>query len=131
MQLLVGIYTFLWTLLLIIPGIIAAFSYAMTPYILEENPYMPINEAIRQSKVMMYGNKWRLFCLEISFIGWALLSVLTCGIGFLWLAPYINAAECAFFFDVSGKYRNQNVPPNYQTPPTYQQYPNNNPPYQQ
>ncbi len=125
MNLLVGIFTFLWSLLFIIPGIIAAFSYAMTPYILEENPNMPVLEAIRRSKEMMHGNKWRLFCLYISFIGWAILSILTAGIGFLFLSPYTNAAQCAFYYDVSGKYRNQNSAPNNQVPPYNQQYPNN------
>ena len=120
MQLLVSIYTFLWTLLFIIPGFIAAFSYAMTPYILEENPYMPINDAIRQSKEMMRGNKWRLFCLEISFIGWAILCLLTCGIGFLWLTPYYNAAICAFYYDISGRFSALNENQGYQTPPSFQ-----------
>ncbi len=112
MQLLIGIYTFLWTLLFIIPGIIAAFSYAMTPYILEENPYMPVNEAIGRSKEMMRGNKFRLFCLQFSFIGWSLLCLLTCGIGYLWLGPYMQAATAAFFYDVSGKFNSQYTAPN-------------------
>lgn len=103
MHLLIGIYTFLWTLLLIIPGIIASLSYAMAPYILEENPSMDINEAIEYSKDMMSGNKWRLFCLNFSFIGWVILSTFTLGIGYLWLNPYISAAHAAFYFDVSGK----------------------------
>jgi uncharacterized membrane protein len=114
MQFLIGLYTFLWSLLLIIPGIIAAYSYAMAPYILEENPYMPINEAIGRSKEMMYGNRWRLFCLGFSFIGWGLLSILTCGIGLFWLTPYMNASYAAFYYDVSGKYRTQGIPPQYQ-----------------
>lgn len=103
MRLLIIIFTFLWTLLLIIPGIIAGFSYAMTPYILEENPNMGAYEAIMASKEMMRGNKWRLFCLDISFIGWAILCVFTCGIGLLWLIPYTSAATAAFYFEVSGK----------------------------
>jgi uncharacterized membrane protein len=103
LQLLVVIYTFLWSLLFIIPGIIAAISYAMAPYILEENPSMGINEAITRSKDMMYGNKWRFFCLSFSFIGWSILCVFTLGIGYLWLGPYMNAAFAAFYNDVSGK----------------------------
>lgn len=109
LQFLIGLYTFLWTLLFIIPGIIAGLSYAMAPYILEENPNMPINEAIRISQDMMYGNKWRLFCMQFSFIGWQILCVLTCGIGFLFLTPYMNAAHAAFFYDVSGKFNAQNT----------------------
>jgi Predicted integral membrane protein len=108
MKLLVTIYIILWTLLFIIPGIIAEYSYAMTPYILEENPGMGINEAISCSKDMMRGNKWRLFCLNISFIGWGFLCLFTCGIGFLWLGPYVNAAHAAFFYDVSGKFTYNN-----------------------
>jgi|GEM_PF-55668 uncharacterized membrane protein len=105
MQFLTGLFIFLWALLLIIPGIIAAYSYAMTPYILLENPEMPVLDAISRSKVMMRGNKGRLFCLEISFIGWALLCLITCGIGVLWLYPYMSAARAAFFNEVSGKNR--------------------------
>ncbi len=94
---------FLWALLLIIPGIIAAISYSMAFYIMEENPSMGILEAIQQSKEMMHGNKWRLFCLAISFIGWIFLSALTLGIGFLWLVPYMNASFAAFYLEISGK----------------------------
>ncbi|HHV09035.1 MAG TPA: DUF975 family protein [Clostridiales bacterium] len=104
LRLLMTIFTFLWTLLLIIPGIIAVYSYAMAPYILEENPGMTATEAITCSKEMMRGNKWRLFCLQISFIGWVILCIFTCGIGFLWLSPYMAMAEVAFFYDVSGKF---------------------------
>lgn len=107
MRLLIAIYTALWTLLFIIPGIIAAFRYAMTPYILEEHPEMGVNEAIRASSDMMYGNKARLFCLEISFIGWAILCLFTLGIGFLWLIPYENAAKAAFYYEISGKFANR------------------------
>lgn len=108
MRLLMAIYTFLWTLLFIIPGIIAAFSYAMTPYILEEHPEMSVNEAITASKEMMRGNKGRLFCLDISFIGWYILSLFTLGIGLLWLVPYQSAATAAFYYEVSGKFANAN-----------------------
>jgi uncharacterized membrane protein len=103
MNLLIQLYTLLWTLLFIIPGIIASLSYAMAPYIMEENPYMSIQEAIQKSKDMMSGNKWRLFCLNLSFIGWLILSAFTLGIGLLWLNPYISAAHAAFYNDVSGK----------------------------
>ena len=77
----------LWSLLLVIPGIIAAYRYSMAFYIMDDNPSIDIMEAIRQSKSMMQGNKGRLFCLHLSFIGWAILSLFTCGIGFLWLSP--------------------------------------------
>lgn len=70
---------------------------------LQEAPSMGINEAILCSKEMMRGNKWRLFCLGFSFIGWDILCALTLGIGYLWLSPYSNAATAAFYNEVSGK----------------------------
>lgn len=100
MQILIRVYTFLWTLLLIIPGIIASYSYAMTPYILLEHPELSANQAIKASKELMSGNRWRLFCLEFSFIGWTFLSALTLGIGFLWLIPYMEASKAAFYRDL-------------------------------
>lgn len=104
-RLLTGLYIFLWSLLLIVPGIIASYSYAMTGYILAEHPEMTAGEAIAASKEMMSGNRWRLFCLHISFIGWALLCALTLGIGNLWLNPYENVAEAAFYREISGTER--------------------------
>ena len=92
MQLLRWLFIFLWALLLIIPGIIATYRYAMAPYIICENPDMSASEAIEESKRLMDGNKWRLFCLEISFIGWDILCIFTLGIGYLWLKPYREAA---------------------------------------
>lgn len=101
-RLLKGLYIFLWSLLLIIPGIIASYSYAMTGYILAEHPEMTAGEAIAASKEMMCGNRFRLFCLHFSFIGWAILCSFTLGIGSLWLNPYENVAEAAFYREVSG-----------------------------
>ena len=102
MQFFRGLYIFLWSLLLIVPGIMAAYSYAMTPFILTENPDMTANEAISASKELMRGSRWRLFCLEFSFIGWGILCVLTLGIGSLWLKPYEQAAYAAFYREISG-----------------------------
>lgn len=132
MNFMVGLFTFLWTLLLIIPGIIKTYSYAMTPYILAEHPDMTATEAITESRQVMDGNKWRLFCLEFSFIGWDLLcatpaviaAVIVLGkimiggnmaallwfipfgvitfIGSLFLRPYREAAYAAFYRDVAG-----------------------------
>ena len=96
-RLLVMLYTFLWSLLLFIPGIIASYSYAMVPYLLAEYPDMTAREAITYSKELMYGSRWRLFCLQFSFIGWSLLCALTLGIGGLWLGPYTHAAQAAFY----------------------------------
>ena len=101
-SLLQTVYVLLWSLLLIIPGIIASYSYAMTPYILSEHPDMAPSEAIARSKEMMHGNRWRLFCLHFSFIGWEILCAFTLGIGNLWLTPYKQAATAAFYRDVSG-----------------------------
>ena len=94
------VYVLLWSLLLLIPGCIKAYSYAMTPYILKDNPEMKNNAAIEESMRMMDGHKLELFLLDLSFIGWALLSLLTCGIGFLWLAPYMNMARVNFYEDL-------------------------------
>ncbi|MBR7108094.1 MAG: DUF975 family protein [Lentisphaeria bacterium] len=94
---LTGLFTFLWSLLLIVPGIIAAYRYAMAPFILAEHPEMTPMECLRASKEMMMGNKSRLFCLECSFIGWMVLGALTYGIGSLIVAPYMAAAKAAFY----------------------------------
>ena len=97
LNLLTNIFVLLWALLFVIPGIIAAYGYAMAPYILYEHPGMRPMEALRASKELMRGNKWRLFCLQFSFIGWALLCSLTFGVGFLWLVPYQEAASASFY----------------------------------
>lgn len=104
-QLLRTLYKFLWSLLFVIPGIVASYSYAMTDYILAENPELSAGEAIARSKEMMEGNRWRLFCLNISFIGWMLLAALTFGIGDLFLQPYREAAVASFYWEVSGTAR--------------------------
>ena len=93
------VYVFLWSLLLLIPGCIKAYSYAMTPYILKDNPEMKNNAAIEES-MRMNGHKLELFLLDLSFIGWAILSILTCCIGFLWLVPYMNMARVNFYEDL-------------------------------
>ncbi len=92
---------FLGTLLLIIPGIIAGYSYAMTRYILAEHPELTATEALSRSKKVMTGSRWRLFCLQFSFIGWNILASLTLGIGNLWLNPYKQAATAAFYREIS------------------------------
>ena len=95
--LLVFVYTLLWTLLLVIPGSIKAYSYSMTFYILRENPEMTAGDAITASQKMMDGHKMDLFLLSLSFIGWAILASITFGIGYLWLIPYIYTAYAAFY----------------------------------
>lgn len=97
-----GIYIMLWSLLFIIPGIMASYSYAMTEFILAEHPELSASEAIGRSKEIMYGNRMRLFCLDFSFIGWNVLCAFTAGIGNLWLTPYTKAARAAFYREISG-----------------------------
>lgn len=98
--LLVFLFTFLWALLFIVPGIIAAISYSQTFYILADDETIGVRDAIKKSKKMMYGYKWKYVCLEFRFIGWALLSVLTLGVGFLWLFPYMQVSMAKFYDDV-------------------------------
>lgn len=96
-RLLRSIYVLLWSLLLVIPGIIASYSYAMTSFLLAERPELEAGETITLSKELMSGNRWRLFCLHFSFIGWLLLSALTFGILLLWIIPYMQTAQAAFY----------------------------------
>ena len=105
---LVQLFTFLWALLLIIPGIIKAFSYALTPYIIMDEPELTARQAITRSCEIMEGRRWKLFCLYLSFIGWGILSILTFGIGILWLVPYMNASVAAFYEDARAEYEAEN-----------------------
>lgn len=100
-QLLQMVYIFLWTLLFVIPGVMASYSYALTKYILAEEPELSAGEALRKSKELMDGNRWRLFCLHISFIGWHILSAFTLGIANLFLTPYIETSVAAFYREVT------------------------------
>lgn len=102
-MILITIYIFLWTLLLIIPGLIKSYSYALTPYILVEHPEMSANEAIEESMRLMDGHKFDLFYLQLSFIGWAILSILSLGLGFFWLIPYQMTAQAAFYRDIKNE----------------------------
>ena len=97
---LVGLFTFLWSLLLIVPGIVKFYAYAMTPYILIDYPELSTNQAINLSKRMMKGHKFDLFFLQLSFIGWIFLSIFTLGIGLLWVIPYMTASQAAFYQDI-------------------------------
>ena len=99
------IYTILWTLLFIVPGIIKSYSYSMTMFIKSKKPELGANDAITLSRQIMNGKKWKLFCLHFSFIGWAILSVLTFGIGFLFLMPYMQASITAFYEDAYNSYQ--------------------------
>lgn len=105
-MLLSSVYQFLWMLLLIIPGIIKGYSYALTPYLLKDHPELKFNAAIEESMRLMSGNKMRLFLLDLSFIGWFLLGLITFGIAFLWITPYWNTARAAFYEDLMSDLRN-------------------------
>lgn len=98
-----SIYIFLWSLLFIIPGIVKSFSYAMTPYILNDNPEFTVNEAITRSRSMMHGYKWDLFVLNLSFLGWFLLGVFTLGLALFYVYPYYNATYVQFYEQLKGK----------------------------
>lgn len=118
LRLFMYLFIFLWALLLVIPGIVAAYRYSMAPYLMAEYPEMGIREAVDRSKQMMQGRKGNLFCLQLSFIGWALLigivsapfifgigiwSVLAAFAGNLLLNPYIKSSEAAFYLHCSGR----------------------------
>lgn len=97
-----GLYIALWSLL-IIPAFIKPFSYAMAPYIAIDNPELSANQCITESRKMMNGYKWKLFCLHFSYIGWYFLCGLTLGILALWVTPKVRQAEYLFYLKVSGK----------------------------
>lgn len=109
-----GLYCFLWSLLLIIPGIVKAYSYAMTPFIMADQPEMSAQDAIRASSELMDGHKGELFWLRLTFIGWDLLAALTLNIGHLVLNPYKNAAEAAFYRELTGTTRTANTYAEYE-----------------
>ncbi|MBO4693178.1 MAG: DUF975 family protein [Clostridia bacterium] len=100
---LVGIYTILWSLLFYIPGIVKSYSYAMTFYILADHPEMKANEAITASRKMMNGHKWDLFVLDLSFIWWILLGLITCGLAFIYVDPYMELSRAAFYESIKAQ----------------------------
>ncbi len=92
------LYTVLWTLLFIIPGIVKSYEYRMIPYLLAENPQMTKEQAFAESKRMMSGQKWRAFVLDLTFIGWNILSAITLGIlGIFYVQPYRDATQAALY----------------------------------
>lgn len=102
-QFLTGLKIVLGCLLLLIPGIYWAYCYVLVPYLLAENPYLTTTRAMELSKEIMYGEKWHYFVLELSFIGWNLLCVLTFGIGSFFLAPYKEATFAEFYAAMRSK----------------------------
>ena len=91
-------------ILLVVPGIILCFAYAMVPYVLRDNPELSCTETLAKSREMMKGHKWELFVLYLSFIGWAILCVFTLFIGFLWLTPYMQMTETKFYEKIRAEY---------------------------
>ena len=102
-SLLMVLYIFLWALLFIIPGIIKGYSYAMTPYIMDEHPELSADECIEASKKMMAGYKWKLFLLDLGFIGWLILCVLTLGILTLWVQPWMECSHVKFYDELKAR----------------------------
>lgn len=97
------IFLALWFCLLIIPGIIKSYSYKMVPYILLDEPQLSAKEVITRSREMMNGHKWRAFLLDLSFIGWELLSLITCGlVGLFYVSPYENSTQAALYKELKG-----------------------------
>ena len=96
-NLLMYIRVLIGTVFFIIPGILMAYSYSMVNYVIADNPDMTAREALRESKRIMKGNRWRLFCLCLSFIGWMFLGIFTLGIALLWVIPYQQASVAAFY----------------------------------
>jgi uncharacterized membrane protein len=92
-----GFFILLWTLLFIIPGIVASYRYRLAYFVLMDNPDIGILDALNESKRLMKGNKGKLFFLDISFIGWFLLSMITVGLGLIALIPYASAASVVFY----------------------------------
>jgi len=95
-----GLLEFLWSLLLIIPGIIKSYEYYLVPYLLADKPDLDYRDALRTSTEMMDGNKWRVFVLELSFLGWDLLGLLLCAVGGMFVAPYKSATYAEFYLDL-------------------------------
>jgi uncharacterized membrane protein len=98
---LMSLYTFLWSLLFVVPGIIKSIGYSMAPWIALDHPEMTASQCIAESTKMMMGHKGEYFVLMLSFIGWALLSCLTFGVGFVFLAPYVRMSQQLFYRYVS------------------------------
>jgi uncharacterized membrane protein len=90
------LYTFLWTLLFIIPGIVKSYSYFLAEFISRKDPKLSATDCITKSREIMDGHKWELFVFQLSFIGWHLLAILTFGILYIWLAPYIMQSTIVY-----------------------------------
>lgn len=125
------LYTFLWSLLFIIPGIVKGYEYRMVPYILSDNPDMTSKEVFARSRELMHGQKWAAFVLDLSFIGWFLLTVITCSlVGIFWVNPYQMLTDAALYRELSGADRFEDQDPQgntYDQNDFYTQQDQNNP----
>lgn len=100
-NILVAVRILVGLILFVIPGIVMMYSYAMVNFVMAEHPEYTAKEALAESRRIMRGNRWKLFCLELSFIGWMFLSALTFGIALIWVVPYQNAAIASFYREAS------------------------------
>ena len=100
LSIMTNFFIFLWSLLLVVPGIIKSFSYSMAPFILADNPELTAREALSESIEIMYGHKFDLFVLLLSFLGWMLLSAITFGIAYIYVIPYMSATVTNFYNEI-------------------------------
>lgn len=109
-----GLYIFLWSLLFIIPGIVKAYQYRMVPYILADRPELDQKEVFALSKQMMDGEKWNAFVLDLSFLGWHILGIITAGIlEIFYIAPYVNLTNAQLYLTLSGTQETVDKTPEY------------------
>lgn len=99
----ITLFVLLWSILFLIPGMIKGLGYCMSYFIISENPTLTAKEAMKRSSLIMNGNKWKFFKLEISFIGWALLIIPTFGLILIWLLPYMNTTMAVFYEKIKDK----------------------------
>lgn len=105
-----SIFLFLWTLLFIIPGLIKSYSYSMAFYLKVDHPEYSWNDAITESRKLMNGHKWDLFIQDLSFLGWVIVGLLLCGIGILWVVPYMQASRAIFYNELVGGTKVEEAP---------------------
>ena len=100
---LVSVYVFLWSLLLVIPGIIKSYAYSMAFYLKVDHPEYTAKQAIKESEQLMYGHKMQLFLLDLSFIGWIIVGAFCFGVGTLWVTAYQKSARVQFYRNLIGE----------------------------
>lgn len=98
------VFILLWTLLLIIPGAMKAYSYRLVPYLVKDRPELSPMEVLAESEALMRGNRWQAFVMDLSFLGWLLLGVVTLNLGnIFWTNPYMNATDAALYQELTGR----------------------------